>query len=124
MWQSGQADEAQPLYLQLVGAPDEVALVAYQRLFAAAQRREDLAGMRDLSQAAEARFAGRTAVLSELWTRIGAESFRQGDAESAEPFLRRAWNARGEAPVNEVVPVYLSEIMRSRKDVRGSAEGS
>ncbi len=120
LWQSGQAEEAQPLYLQLVGAPDEVALVAYQRLFAAAQRRGDLAGMRDLGQAAEGRFAGRTAVLSELWTRIGAESFRQGEAEAAEPFLRRAWNARAEAPVNEVVPVYLSEIMRGRKDVEGA----
>ena len=122
LWQSGRADDAQPLYIQLVGAQEDVALVAYGRLFAAAQHRKDLQGMRDLTQAAEARFAGRTAVLSDLWTRIGAETFRQGDLDSAEPFLRRAWNARKEAPVNEVVPLYLSEILRARKDPAGARQ--
>jgi TolA-binding protein len=116
LWQSGRADDAQPLYIQLVGAQEDVAIVAYGRLFAAAQRRKDLQGMRDLTQAAEARFAGRTAVLSDLWTRIGAETFRQGDPASAEPFLRRAWDARKDAPVNEAVPLYLSEILRTRQD--------
>jgi len=122
LWQSGRADDAQPLYIQLVGAQEDVALVAYGRLFAAAQHRKDLQGMRDLTQAAEARFAGRTAVLSDLWTRIGAETFRQGDLDSAEPFLRRAWNARKEAPVNEVAPLYLSEILRARKDPAGARQ--
>ncbi|HET6451785.1 MAG TPA: tetratricopeptide repeat protein [Spirochaetia bacterium] len=122
LWQSGRAEEAQPLYLQLVGAADDVALVAYGRLFAAAQRRQDLQGMRDLTQAAEARFSGRTAVLSELWTRIGAETFRLGDPNGAEPFLRRAWNARASAPVSEVVPIYLSDIMLGRKDPAGAKQ--
>ncbi len=116
LWQSGRAEEAQPLYIQLVGAPEDVAVVAYGRLFAAAQRRKDLQGMRDLTQAAEARFAGRTVMLADLWTRVGAESFRGGAPDSAEPFLRRAWNVRREAPVNEVVPLYLSEILLARKD--------
>ncbi len=40
----GPAEEAQPLYIQLVGAPEDVALVAYERLFAAAQQRKDLSG--------------------------------------------------------------------------------
>ena len=122
LWQSGRADDAQPLYIQLVGAPDDVALVAYGRLFAAAQRRKDLPGMRELTQAAETRFAGRTEVLSDLWTRIGAETFRQGDLDSADPFLRRAWNARTAAPVNEIVPLYLSEILRTRKDTAGARQ--
>jgi TolA-binding protein len=122
LWQSGKQDDAQPLYIQLVGAPEDVAIVAYGRLFAAAQHRKDLQGMRDLTQAAEARFAGRTKVLSDLWTRIGAETFRQGDPDSAEPFLRRAWNARTDAPVNEVVPLYLSEILRVRKDAAGARQ--
>ncbi|MGD0727725.1 MAG: tetratricopeptide repeat protein [Spirochaetia bacterium] len=122
MWQSGQADDAQPLYIQLVGGPKNVSLVAYERLFAAAQRRKDLQGMRDLTTAAEARFAGRTVVLSELWTRIGAETFRQGDLDSAEPFLRRAWNARKDMPVNEIVPLYLAEILRARKDPAGARQ--
>jgi TolA-binding protein len=120
LWQAGRIDEAQPLYLQLVGGADDVSLVSYGRLFAAAQRREDLQGMRDLSQAAEARFGKRTEVLAELWTRVGAESFRRGDRDSAEAFLRRAWDARTETPVNEVVPLYLAEIMLARKDAAGA----
>ena len=122
LWQSGKADDAQPLYLQLVGGPDDVALVSYRRLFAAAQRREDLQGMRDLSQAAEARFGGRTALLAELWTRVGAEAFRRGSLDTAEAFLRRAWEARKETPPNEVVPLYLAEIMQGRKDAAGARQ--
>ena len=120
--QSGRADEAQPLYIQLVGGSEDVALVAYGRLFAAAQRKKDLPGMRDLTQAAEARFSGRTAVLAELWTRGGAEAFRQGDLESADPFLRRAWNARKDVQVNEIVPLYISEILRVGKDPAGARQ--
>ena len=122
LWQTGRADEAQPIYFQLVGAPDSVALVAYGRLFAAAQRRKDIPGMRDLTQAAEARFAGNTTLLSELWTRIGAEMFRLGDPNGAEPFLRRAWNARATTPVNEVVPIYLADILQARKDTAGARQ--
>ena len=122
LWRSGRPDDAQPLYIQLVGAADDVALVAYGRLFAAAQRRKDLQGMKELTQAAEARFTGRTAVLSDLWTRIGAETFRQGDLVAAEPFLRRAWNERAAAPVNEIVPLYLSEIMIRRNDPAGARQ--
>ncbi len=116
LWQSGRQDDAQPLYIQLVGAADDVALVAYERLFSNAQRKQDLQGMRDLTQAAEARFAGRTAVLSDLWTRVGAESFRQGNLDLADAFLRRAWNVRQDAPVNEAVPIYLAEILIAKKD--------
>src|SRR5208283_2500418 len=97
LWQSGRVEDAQPLYIQLVGGQEDVALVAYGRLFASAERRKDLQGMRDLTKAAETRFAGRAAVLSDLWTRIGAETFQLGDMDSAEPFLRRAWNARADA---------------------------
>jgi TolA-binding protein len=118
--QSGRWAEAQPLYLQLVGSSDDVALVSYGRLFDAAQRRNDLQGMRDLSQAAEARFGKRTKLLAELWTRVGAESFRRGSLDSAEAFLRRAWDARQEVTVNEVVPLYLAEIMLGRKDAAGA----
>ncbi len=122
LWQSGRADEAQPLYIQLVGAADDVALVAYGRLFSAAQRKQDLQGMRDLTQAAEARFAGRTSVLADLWTRVGAESFRQGNLDVADAFLRRAWNVRQETPVNEIVPIYLAEILLSHKDAAGARQ--
>jgi TolA-binding protein len=116
LWLSGRADDAQPLYIQLVGASDDVSLVAYGRLFSAAQRKQDLQGMRDLTQAAETRFAGRTSVLSDLWTRVGAENFRQGNLDVADAFLQRAWNVRKEAPVNEVVPIYLAEILLSKKE--------
>lgn len=122
LWQAGRQEEAQPLYIQLVGAGDDVALVAYGRLFAAAQRKGDLQNMRDLTQAAADRFQGRTTLLSDLWTRVGAETFRQGSLDAAEPFLRRAWEARKDAPVNEVVPLYLAEIRLARKDPAGARQ--
>lgn len=122
LWQSDRRDEAQPLYIQLVGSSDEVSLVAYSRLFSNAQSKKDLQNMRDLTQAAEARFAGRTAILSDLWTRVGAESFRQGELDVAESFLRRAWNVRQSAAVNEVVPLYLAEVMLTRKDSAGARQ--
>jgi pentatricopeptide repeat protein len=122
LWQTGKPEEAQPLYIQLVGAADDVSLVAYGRLFAAAQKKQDLPGMRDLTQAAETRFSGHTELLSDLWTRVGAESFRQGALDSAEPFLRRAWNVRDKVPVNEVVPLYLAEISLGRKDAQAAKQ--
>jgi TolA-binding protein len=122
LWFSGKGEEAQPLYIRLVGAPDDVALVAYARRFAMAQRRRDLQAMRDLSQAAEARFSGRTALLADLWTRVGAESFRQGDRDSADSFLRKAWGVRAEVVPNEVVPLYLAEILLARKDAQSARQ--
>jgi cellulose synthase operon protein C len=113
---NGREPEAEALYRRLTGAGEDVALVAYRRLFSAAQGRSDLQQMQGLTQAAEERFAGRTAVLVELWTRAGAESFRQGRREAAELFLQKAWNQRAKQPVNEVVPLYLSEIALARGD--------
>jgi TolA-binding protein len=120
LWDAGRTADAQPLYLQLVGSPDDVALVAYGRLFSAAQSRNDLPQMRDLTQAAETRFAGNTALLSQLWTRVGAESFLAGSLDQADTFLRRAWNVRDKVPVNELVPLYLSEILLGKKDPVGA----
>jgi TolA-binding protein len=122
LWQAGRFDEAQPIYIQLVGAPEDVALVAYARLFSSAQRRNDLAGMLDLTQAAQTRFTGKTALLVELWTRVGVESFRAGALDNADTFLRRAWNARGQLAVNEAVPLYLAEVLLARKDPAGARQ--
>jgi FimV-like protein len=114
--ESGRPAEAAPVYRRLATAENDVALVAYRRLFSAAQGKADLQEMQSLTQAAEERFAGQTGVLAELWTRVGAESFRQGRREAAELFLSKVWNLREKQPVNEVVPLYLSEIALARGD--------
>jgi FimV-like protein len=119
---SGREAEASALYRGLTTAEQDVALVAYRRLFSAAQARADLPEMQALTQASELRFAGQTAVLADLWTRVGAESFRQGRREAAELFLQKAWSQRQQQPVNEVVPLYLSEIALARGD-REAARG-
>ncbi len=120
--ETGRGAEAAELYRKLGSSENEVSLVAYRRLFAAAQAKGDLQEMRALTQAAEDRFAGQAAVLSELWTRVGAESFRQGNREAAELFLQRVWNVRQSQPVSEVVPLYLAEISLGRGD-REAARG-
>jgi FimV-like protein len=116
MSETGRGAEAAELYRRLGTSENEVSLVAYRRLFAAAQGKGDLQEMRTLTQAAEERFAGQAAVLAELWTRVGAESFRQGNRDAAELFLQRVWNVRQSQPVSEVVPVYLAEISLDRDE--------
>lgn len=117
---SGREAEAAAIYRRLGTAENEVALVAYRRLFTAAQGRADLQEMQSLTQAAEDRFAGQTAVLAELWTRVGVESYRQGRAEAAQLFLQRVWNLREKQAVSEVVPLYLAEISLARGDRQGA----
>ena len=112
--EGGRGAEAADIYRRLGSAENDVALAAYRRLFTAAQARADLQDMRGLTQAAEDRFAGQAGVLAELWTRVGAESFRQGGRETAELFLQRVWDLRQSQPVSEVVPVYLAEISLAR----------
>jgi FimV-like protein len=120
--ESGRGVEAAEIYRGLGSAENDVALVAYRRLFAAAQGKADLQEMRALTQAAEDRFAGQAAVLAELWTRVGAESYRQGNREAAELFLQRVWNVRHSQPMSEVVPLYLAEIALGRGE-RDAARG-
>jgi len=118
---SGRDGDAAVLYRRLgTAAENDVALVAYRRLFSAAQGRADLQEMQGLTQAAEERFAGQAGVLAELWTRVGAESFRQGRTDTAELFLRRVWNLRERQPVSEIVPLYLAEMSLARGDRPGA----
>ncbi len=118
---SGRDSEALPVYRGLTSAQDDsIAVAAYGWLFTIAQRSQDLQQMQDLTNAAENRFTGRTALLAGLWTRVGAESFDRGAFDAAESFLRRAWNVRKSVPVSEVVPLYLAEILLSRKDSVGA----
>jgi cellulose synthase operon protein C len=117
LWETGKADEAEALYRPLAdSAQPDVALGAFKRLVAAAQKRKDLQGMQDLTRAAEARFASSPDLLAELWSRIGLESYRQGSLAASELFLQRVWDQRKKQPVNEAVPLYLAEVLLARRD--------
>lgn len=120
LWEAGRMDEALPLYKTLTGGGNDVALTAYRRLFDAAERKADLAGMQALTQAADARFGAAPEVLADLWARVGAESFRKGDLDDARRFLTKVWDLRGTRAPVEAVPLYLAEISLASKDAAGA----
>jgi TolA-binding protein len=121
LWETGRRDEAAALARGLVSSrDDDIALPAYQRLFAAAELRGDLPTMQSLTQAAEVRFASSPPVLAELWTRTGVTSYRRGNRELAEYFLARVWGLRDRTPVGEIAVLYLAEAMLDRGDAAGA----
>lgn len=121
LWETGRNDDAAALARGLVSSPDaDIALPAYQRLFAAAETGGDLATMQSLTQTAEVRFASSPPVLAELWTRTGVASYRRGNRELAEYFLARVWGLRDRTPVGEVAVLYLAEAMIDRGDAAGA----
>ncbi len=123
LWETGRRDEAAGLARGLVSSrDDDIALPAYQRLFAAAELSGDLPTMQSLTQAAEVRFASSPPVLADLWTRTGVASYRRGNRELAEYFLARVWSLRDRTPVGEVAVLYLAEAMLDRGDA-ASARG-
>ncbi len=115
LWEKGSPEEAKGLYESLLESEPQIAAVAYRRLFMLAQGRQDLAGMQELVQRAEKRFADTPAVLEDLWIRAGIESFRQGNLAQAETFLLRVWNLPDRQRLNQAVPLYLAEIQVRQK---------
>ncbi|MCX7029797.1 MAG: tetratricopeptide repeat protein [Spirochaetes bacterium] len=121
LWATGRRDEAAGLARGLVSSrDDDIALPAYQRLFAAAEMGGDLPQMQSLTQAAEVRFASSPPVLAELWTRTGVASYRRGNRELAEYFLARVWGLRDRTPVDEIAVLYLAEALLDRGDAAGA----
>jgi TolA-binding protein len=121
LWETGRRDEAAGLARGLVSShDDDIALPAYQRLFAAAELGGDLSTMQALTQTAEVRFASSPPVLADLWTRTGVASYRRGNRELAEYFLTRVWGLRDRTPVGEVAVLYLAEAMLDRGDAAGA----
>jgi TolA-binding protein len=121
LWETGQRDAAAALARTLVSSrDDEIALPAYQRLFASAELTGDLPTMQSLTQAAEVRFASSPPVLVNLWTRTGAASYRRGNRELAEYFLGRAWGLRERTAVGEIAVLYLAEARLDRGDAAGA----
>lgn len=121
LWETGRHDDAAGLARGLVSSrDDEIALPAYQRLFAAAEVAGDLAVMQSLAQAAEVRFASSPPVLVALWTRTGVASYRRGNPQLAEYFLARAWGLRDRTQIDEIVALYLAEAILDRGDPAGA----
>ncbi len=115
LWRLDRRQEAQPLYESLRGEAPALATLAYQRLFALAQARGDLAGMESLAQEAEQRLGGDPGLLADLWLRVGAESLQRNELDSAGYFLRRAWDRGAEAPAGDGSArhdeaLYLAEV--------------
>lgn len=115
-------DEAKILYRELLGAPAEIASVAFRRLFIAAQQDGDFVEMEKLIGAAEDMFSGSYDLLSDFWLHIGIENYKRNNLELAEHFFLKIWNLREKEEIKESVPLYLSEIYIKQKNYKKAQE--
>jgi TolA-binding protein len=109
-WKGGQPEKAEPLYAPLLDARDDIAAVAYRRLYMAAAERNDLSRMEELVRQAEQRFSGSPALLEDLWVQVGIESYRQQKYDLASYFLEKVWEQPGKEQLGQAVPLYLAEL--------------
>jgi TolA-binding protein len=121
LWALGRTAEAVPVYQSLLDAPDDVAAVAYRRLFMAVEPEGDLDRMQGLLQQAGGRFAGSPERLQDLWIQIGIESVRQNRPDLADYFLGRVWSLPDRRSLPDTVPIYLAELRLRRQ---GPAEAA
>ena len=110
LWNDNRAEEAQKLFDRLRSAEEQVASVAYRRLFVAAAQRGELSRMEALVRQAESQFAGAPEVLEDLWVQVGVESYQQGKFDLSEYFLNKVWSLPKKEEIRETVPLYLAEL--------------
>ena len=109
LWRDGRRDEAENLYWTLLDMPQELSMVAQQRLFLSALGENNVAVMRDMMNRAEREFP--VALLKEFWFGIGVGSYRSGNKEVAEQFLQKIWDLRASEEVDALVPILLARIL-------------
>ena len=122
LWNLGDETGAAELYNRLLDGETGAAIVAYRRLYAAAQRRAAYAEMERIILRAEKRFGGTPEVLADFWISIGLENYRRGDLELSRYFLMKVWSLRGGWEIKETVPLTLAEIAAKEGDAAGARE--
>lgn len=115
-WAQDELEAAEELYREVLAAPPEISSVAYQRLFMAAQQREDDEALRRIIRQAETQLAGMPSVLKEFWLRIGIESYRDEKPDLSESYLQRVWDLRESHEISGTVPLYLAALLDDRGD--------
>jgi tetratricopeptide (TPR) repeat protein len=119
---AGADEDALRLYRSLLGSSPQVVTVAYQRLFQYAQAGVIRESSADILRQAEQALAGQTAILKELWLRVGIDSFNQARFDLAELYFRRIWDFRRSEPIPASVPLYLSRLLDRRGDISEAAD--
>ncbi|UCF99479.1 MAG: tetratricopeptide repeat protein [Spirochaetaceae bacterium] len=110
LWNDNRTEEAEAIFDRLRSAQQQVASVAYRRLFMAAAQRGELSRMEALVREAESQFAGAPEVLEDLWIQVGVESFQQAKFDLSEYFLSKVWSLPKKSDIPETVPLYLAEL--------------
>ena len=107
----GAEERAEQIYTELLNARDAVASVAYSRLYFSSQKRGEFAEMEKILQSAEGKFAGNPQILGGFWLQAGIESYKRGNNDLAEYFLKRVWGLRERVSLSPDAPLYLAEIL-------------
>lgn len=112
---SGKQDSARALYQSLEHARQDIAAVAFTRLFQMSAG--DQEGQSRILQKAEQVLTGNTMVLSQFWLTVGIESYQQKKYDLSEFYFRRLWDIRANQHLPGSVPLYLAELLvRQNKD--------
>ncbi|RKX82297.1 MAG: hypothetical protein DRP57_10170, partial [Spirochaetes bacterium] len=118
MWGIGEYDKAKDIYRGLRNSKPEISSVAFRRLFSLAQKNKNFSTMESITQQAEEKFAGSPEALKDLWLRFGIESFKRGNLDLAEHFLKRLWNMRNREIPEAAGVLYLAEISIKKKNLK------
>ena len=121
-WEKQETNEAIRMYSELLIASQEVALVAFRRLFLAAQQEEDFSQMELLIQTAESRFATSPQLLKDFWLHTGVETYNKGNFDLSEYFLSKVWNLRKKNALDHIAPIYLAEIYITENELEKATD--
>jgi TolA-binding protein len=108
-YRTGATDAAAKLYESLFVKDSDKALDAFLRLFAIAKKSNDFAKMESLNQTAGTLLPENDPGVINARITMGIEYFKKANYDSAKLALLALWNGRAQHPVEEAVPLYLSE---------------
>jgi TolA-binding protein len=113
--------DAEPLYRQLLEQPGEARRTAYQRLFVLYQRTGREEQRAEIFDAAQNSLSDRPELLHEFLLRAGIESYKKGQYDVAESYLRRIWRSAESSEIDGLVPLYLSRVLEVKGEFRRAA---
>jgi TolA-binding protein len=114
LFQSGELQEALPLYRLSLDAGPETASFAYQRLYRIYRELNMREERLDLYDRAIVALARNSDMLNRFLLQVGIEQFKEEEWELSESNLRRVMRTSGESQLSAMATLYISRIYREQ----------
>ncbi len=122
LWDRDEKIGAESLYLQLLESPPDISSIAFQRLFSIYQESDDEEKLSSILHTAENSLTGLPGILKDFWLRVGISSYQQKKYQLALSYFQRIWSLGETADLNELVPLYLAEILNISGEIEKSID--